>query len=744
MTERPAGTPRGTVKFPAEPPNPAKSGLAPLVTPGAVVRHTFCLTPSMTFTLRTAYPGRHLWLCIVLLLGCALPGRAEAQAENRLRRIQIRPHQGFTRITLLFQAAPDFTLTRFPGRIRLSFRETDAPAFRKFRSYADAHVGGLFCSLRNGGLQVEVPVKEAGAGVQLLSYGDPSALALDIGPAMRRPQRVDIAPGREPILSGTEQFVREFGTPARAGLPFVPTEVKKLQGLLPEGEVLLFQRGEGALYKEQGTEAVEIFSYFLAKSPAVRALASYRLAQALYLLERYDESLKAFRQGEGLWPDYLNQAPELMQSYADVRARSGDFAGGRALLVLLIERLAGTDYAAPLLNRLADMSARHGESALALGIYRSVVVHAPRTTAAGRARIKLADQEMFSLSRDRYRTLLQRYQSIYEAPGDFDLRDEALFKMALLQALYGPAREALAAAITYERRYPRGIFATIVKKMREELLLPVYREIYAERDDAALVRLAQDNREYLARCFSDPEFAGRVAQACRGAGMLNQEFSLFGYLADRNWAASAAPFMAARVVEDALALGNLPLAESVARGFLARFPRDARVQRIHEELGRIAFERGGLKGVISELSFLNAGGRKPEIPESDYYLGKALAGAGENRGAERALARFIKGARRESPLLPDAYFAVAGARVALRDYAGALAAYQQGGKVASGETADQFLYKTGELYLQLKMVREAAAAWEQVAKRGDGTWGKLAAESLSDLRWRLKIARELR
>ena len=697
----------------------------------------------MTSTQRTFHPGRRLRL-LVLLLCCALPARAEAQLENRLLRIQVRPHRGFTRITMLFQSPPDYSLSRTPGKVRITLRGTDSPGFRKLRSYSDPHVGGVFCSPRERGMLLVVPVKEAGAGVQLLSYGSPTSLALEIGPAMKRPQRVDIAPGREPILSGTEQFVRQFGTPASAGLPFVPTDVKTLARLLPEGERELFQRGEGALYKEQGSQALEVFSYFLTKSPAVKALASYRLAQSLYLLERYDESLKAFKEAEGLWPGYLDQSPELLQPYADVRARSGDYAGGRALLVRLIDRMAGTAYAAPLLNRLAEMSERHGDTSLALGIYRSVVVHYPGTPAEGRARMKLADQEMFSLSRDRYRELLARYQSIYQAPGDFALRDEALFKVALLQALYGPAREALTAAVAYQTCYPRGIFATIVKKMREELMLPVYQESFAAKDDAALAHLVLDNGEYLERCLSDPLFAERVAQACRGAGLLGQELSLFGSLVERSWAVASAPFMLGRMVEDALTLGNLTLAETSARSYLSRFPGAPRAQEMHEQLGRIAFERGELKTVVPELCFLNAKGRKPLIPESDYYLGKALVAAGELRGAERALARFAASAKGGAPLLPDCYFALAGTRSALKEYAGALAAYREGLKFASGETADQYHYKMGELYLQLGMVRDARDAWEEVVKKGGaGTWGKLAAESLSDLRWRLKIAGEL-
>jgi tetratricopeptide (TPR) repeat protein len=461
-------------------------------------------------------------------------------------------------------------------------------------------------------------------------------------------------------------------------------------------------------------------------------------------LERYSEALKAFQEAERIWPGYLGVAPELLQSYADVRARSGDFAGGRALLVRLINRLTGTAQAWTLLNRLADMSARHGELTLALGIYRSVVAHAEGTTAAGMAQMKLNDGGMFSLSRDRYREMLVKYQSLYEGPGDFELRDEALFKVVLLQALYGPAQEALEASVTYGIRYPLGIFGTVVKKIRTDLLLPVYREIYAAGDSAAMMRLVLENREYLASCFSDPDFAVRVAQACRRTGTLNLELPLFAYLAGRSWAAGSAPFMMARIVEDAVALGNHSLAESTGRSFLARFPGNWLAPRIHELLGRVDFEQDNLRGVMSELSFLNASERKPDFIESDYYLGKALAWGGDRRGAERALTRFTAGARRESPLLLDGYFAVADARVALKEYAGALSACQEGVKLASGEGADQFLFKMGGIYLQRGQVRDAESSWEKITRKGnDGIWSKLAAEAVRDLHWDMKISSEL-
>ena len=537
--------------------------------------------------------------------------------------------------------------------------------------------------------------------------------------------------------------MREYTGAVSAGTPFAPTDAKLLKDLLPEEEVRVFQQGESLLYHEQGNEALAVFSSFLGKEPRVRALAQYRLGASLSLLGRNTEAAASFRQGESLWPEYLEKAPELQQSYAEALAQSGDYSGGRTLMLRLMNKAVGTPYHAHLMNRLAEMAQRQGLKETADAMYRSVVVHAPGSAAAARARLKLADRELFTLSRDRYRELLSKYQEIYQAPADMALRDEALFKTALLLALYAPPREALEGAVSYGRCYPRGIFSTIVKKMREELLLPVYRELHASRDDAALARLALDNREYLARCFSDPDFAPRLSQALGRTGMFSQEIDLFGYLGDKNWAAAAGGFMLSKVVDDAVALGNLTLAESTGREFLSRYPRDPRAGRVREQLGRVAFEKGDLQAAGRELRFLNLKGAKPELPESDYYLGKALEKGGDLKGAVRSMARFTVGARPDSPLLLDGYFTLAGTLAAVRDYQGALAACRVGMNRATGEAAAQFQFKMGELHLQQGEVRQARGAWEKAAA-GGGTWGKLASEALNDLNWRMKISGQLR
>jgi TolA-binding protein len=688
-------------------------------------------------------PLKKTCFLLVLLLILVLPLAGQAQG-NRLLRLRTAPHAGATRLTLLFQAPPDYTISRLPDRLRLTIRGADSPAFKRYRGYADAVVSGIFCTQRGGDLQVVVKLKP-GARAQIASVADPQTLTLDLSRGPAAAAKVEIVPGREGILKGTEKLVAEFGAPFNSALPFAPTDPKRLQQMLPEPEALLFQRGEDVLYKEQAADAIRVFTYFLNRAPAVRALASYRLGEAYRQLQRDGEAVAAFREGERLQPDYLERAPEVAECYAEVRARSGDYAGGRGMLSRLIAQEAGGPYAAPLMNHLAAMQNRHGDEQGAIATYRAVIARFPASSAAARARMKLVDRELFTLSPESYKALEKRYQALYDAPADNALRDEALFKMALIEALYGPAQEALAQVVTYEKRYPRGLLVTVAKRMREELLLPVYKEIFATHDDKRLLQLALDHKEYLQVALTDPQFARRLGDACRTGNMLTVELSLFGYLAEKSWAGPSAPYMLERLVVDGRTLGKLETAQEAGRAYLSRFPKGEAAQRIREHLGGIAFEKGDLKGAGTELGFLNGKkAPKPEFAESNYYLGKALVAAGDRRGGERALSRFAAQASGGSPLLPDTYFSLASTREALKDAAGAIAAYREGLKFASGETAEGFLYKMGELYLKLNRVKEAGAAWEKVAKQGkDGTWRKMATERLDDLNWRLKMSKEL-
>jgi tetratricopeptide (TPR) repeat protein len=175
----------------------------------------------------------------------------------------------------------------------------------------------------------------------------------------------------------------------------------------------------------------------------VRALASYRSAEARYLLQDYPHAMQLFRQGEQLWPEYLAANPSSAFSYADTMIRSGELASGRKLLTRLIASQADKKFAPILLVRMADILARQQREAEAQIIYRNVVRFFPDNKAASSAALKLADRRFLAADTLNFGDLRDEYRRIFSVSSDFAVREEALFKAALLESLFGEGVKAL-------------------------------------------------------------------------------------------------------------------------------------------------------------------------------------------------------------------------------------------------------------------------------------------------------------
>lgn len=680
-------------------------------------------------------------LALSLLIPLCAAAVAQGAPANHLNRLEIKCHAGYTRLLFKLDAPPDYALANLPGqRLRLILHDTDSRRFQRLRTYTDSQICNVVLARRGSDLLVTLVVKEQGSGVRCLAGVVAGNLVLDIGPRWNKQDLVQIPPERYRIWSGAEQFVKEFDPPLKVELPFIPTDPRLLQTLIPPAQLQQFARGEALLYKGKASEAAAIFSQFQHQDLPIQALAVYRLGEASYLLQNYPRALRAFAEGERLWPDYLGINPAVTFYYADSIVRCGDFAAGRKRLARLIGQLADRKYAPLLASRLADIALRARHETEAVAIYRSVLSNFPTGKAAFHAEAKLADRRLFSVGSYQFRSLLDVYGRVFEQCPDVVEREAALFKIALVEGLYGQAADALAAANSYEKKYPRGVFVTVVNAMREDLLLIRYRELAAAGDCAGLVRLAQENYPYLARCCADAGFVERLADCFASLGKAEEERALFSNLADREWAAANAPFMLTRVIEDDLQLADYVHAEAAARSFLQRFARHPLAGHVRERLAGVCFQQKRSAEVAALLGWLLKPGGRAEFPESYYYLGKALAETGSERGAEQAMALFIETVVKGNdspPLVCDAYLVAAAARLARGDRKGAMAFYRAGYDVAHGEWRDQFLYKIGKL---LALQGESGAArgeWQRLVKEGsDPLWLKLASQALTDLAWR--------
>lgn len=684
----------------------------------------------------------------LLLLAILTAGPARADDRNRLYRIDVRPHGGFTRLTLKFDREPAYALTRLAGnRVRVTLPDTDGARWKRLRSYSDPNVSGCTVARRRGDLLVTVGVKGDPRGVRVLASPGVAALTLDVGNRLAPSTASPFAQGREGIRVGVEQLVTRFDPPVKSDIPFVPTDRRVLQKLLTPEEVDIILAGEAALYRGQGSEAEAVFAPIVTVPSPVRGLAYYRLGEARAMLQKYGEALRDFREGEKLLPEFLAQSPGTAFAYADAVVRSGDLEGGRRMLGRLIASLADKKFAPVLLVRLADILARQGKDMEALAIYRTVSENFPDNKARWQARMKLADRRLMTVEPATFAGLVNEYLEINRS-GDFALREESLFKAALLTALFGEAPDGFALVSEYERKFPRGTYMSVARGMREELIVPMVRALTATKDFPALIKLAQDNRDYLARCISDPEFVRTLVIAFADQGRFSEEAELFSYLAGKEWSTPQAPELYRRIIEAAERTGDIPLLENTADNFLRRFPDHPLALRYREQVAALDYNRGELPKVAARLAPLLAGKGRPDDVESYYLLGKSLESTGNKKDAERAMVLFLSELRQRggtSELAPDAHYVAATARLARGDRKGAMELLRAGSASAPEAQRAPFLYKLGEIARLEGRHDEAAGHFKAVVDNGkDPDWQQMATQSLADMELKKRLAGQVK
>ena len=679
-------------------------------------------------------------LLALFLVGVAFPQSACASLPNNLQRIDLYHKKNYTRITLKLSGEPRYTVVKLSGnRLRVYLQDTSGPLFKRLRQYSDPNIGGLLLSQRGNDLSVTFAVAPKGVGWRAVHVDGLPALSLDVGPLFVQSSTVLPPPGRERIWSGAEKLLRDFDPPIKPEVPFLPSDRQELKKLLDENDQKLFLAAEGALYKGRLTTAEEAFTAFAArKGTAIRPLALYRLAETQYRLQKYSQALATFREAEPLWPDFLTYNPAPTFYYGDSIVRSGDLPGGRQLLSRLIVAHADKKYAPILLVRMADALARQGNEPGALAVYRTVVESLKDAKAYQIARMKLADRTFLQATPSTYQSLADTYRDIAERAGDFDLREEAHFKAVLLESINGVAKEALETVIRYQKRFPKSVYATVLREVREDLVEQTYRQGHWDKEPKELIRLTTENQEYLAMVLRVPGFLQAVTGAYEQAGRPLDMIALYSGLLERPWVGGGnAPYLYLQIADQADLLGDTMMTKKMLRGFVMRFPADPHIRQARERLGAISYADGEHAEVRSQLSWLLNKNEQAQYPVSYYYLGRALWSGKSYAQSSLAMELYlasIKGGEGKQPLHIDAYYVAAQARQALGQRKEAISLLESALKVIPAERADQFMYKLGELNLQDGKQAAAKGYFEKLIKNAkDADWRRLATQALNSM-----------
>lgn len=690
----------------------------------------------ITDSFRSRVVLRPVWLLLLLVI--FLSNSVDAAVPNQIQRIEVLPKSHFTRITIKLASEPQFKVSKIPGnRLRIKLSDTSGMLFKPLRRYSDSNIGGLLVSRRGNDTVITFAIAPNRVGWRTVHVDGLPALSMDIGPLFNGSSARLVLPGRERIRNGAEKLLKDFDPPIKPEIPFVPSDRKALKDLLGEEDQRLFLAAEGALYKGKLTDAEDVFTQFVAKESRIRPLALYRLAEAQYRLQKYSPALATFREAAQQWQEFLTLNPALMFYYGDSIARSGDLPGGRQLLAKLIVANADKKYAPVLLVRMADVLARQGGEENARAIYNTVFDVFKENKASQIAQLKLADRAFFESTPDDYQALSSTYKNIAVTTADFDLREEASFKQALLESINGPADGALDLVVAYQKRFPKGVYSTVVRDIREDLIALVYQGADWAKRPSDLIKLVTDNQDYLATTVRVPGFLTAVSTAFEKVGRPLDLIALYVSLLDRPWVGeNNVPYLTLQVADQAELLGDTLLSRKVLKGFLLRNPAHSQSRWARERLGAIQFAAHEMADVRSGLSWLLQKNEQATFPISYYYLGRSLWDSREYARAALAMESYIASVKMVKdipPLLGDAYYVAATSRQAQGDRKGAANLLEAGLKTVPKERKDQFMYKLGELAVLDGRIQQAQTLFEQVIKEGkDPDWQRLARQALED------------
>jgi len=693
-----------------------------------------------TRLIRTAiipYLMHFSFYCLFFILAAVMivaPREAQASVSNAVYRVDIRPKKDYTRITLRLAESPAYTLSAIPGnRLRLVIQDACGTMFKKYRSYSDSNIGGLLFSRRGGSLIVTFQIAPK-AGWRDLSRQDISAITLDVGAALKPVSSNAYPVGREKIWSGAEKLVRDFDPPLKSEIPFTPTDRQVLKNLLSEDDQKLFMTAEGALYKGQMTDAEEIFFHFASREAPVRSLAMYRLAETRYKLQKYPLALATFREAERLWPGYLGFNPAVTFDYGDSIARSGELLSARSLLGVLIARLADKKFAPVLIVRLGDILSRQGHELEAVAMYENVSENFKDNKANQMAVMRLADIKFLHATPWNYRPLSKVYLDVFKQGKDPGLREESLFKHVLLESINGDADEALQSLISFQGKFPRGVYTTVIRTMREVLVAEVYQHVSRSKDTAALLRFVEEHHDYLAGCIGQPGFLKTVARAYNESGRPIELIKLLNSLVDKHSSAPVAPEMYMEISDNSELIGDVATAERTLREFLRKYPASPRTRLILERLGAICYAGDKHQQVKEAMLWLLNKGEKAQRAESYYLLGRSLWSLKLYPQASTAMELFVAAGGHDPLLLPDAYFVAASAREISGDRKGALKLLDAAIKLPDNKRSGEFIYKAGEINLRAGNTQHAKRLFDYLASNGkDPDWQKLARQALVSL-----------
>ncbi len=264
----------------------------------------------------------------------------------------------------------------------------------------------------------------------------------------------------------------------------------------------------------------------VAYKKSIQLTRNIREADLLYLDNKNISALVSYmatlKQGKNLY-----NKPRSLSFFGDVLYMHNRWSDAESSYSKLSELITDKKHQDLALFRLASSRLKQGKDIYPL--LNQIQYSFPKSEGAHRARLKLADLDYIS-RKTTATQIIKQYRTLSQVANRKPLREEATFKMALVQALENDSLQSVYTTVELLRNFKNGTLqseamALLVQQLPEAIRYLVNNEEYIE----ALV-LAKKNRELFKKGWLDNNLLYDLAEAYEQIGASMRSATAYEYI----------------------------------------------------------------------------------------------------------------------------------------------------------------------------------------------------------------------
>ncbi len=333
---------------------------------------------------------------------------------------------------------------------------------------------------------------------------------------------------------------------------------------------------ETALASRNNKDAATLLENKKIRWPAtLRPLVTLRRADAASELKSYADALRGYR---SLSPDsrIFDQYPRSRARAARAAFEKGDYALAARFYKALAQQMADQPQEALAYYAAAASSYDAGDTEWAQIGLQKIYLEMPGTEGADRAALRLQDHQVLIGGERAQATAIYQYADLAKHSRTRALREEAMFKQALVLYLLGDSAESVKVLMTFRRVFARGSLRAEADSLLREQLPAVISRLIKKGEDIPAVVLVEQNRKLLLKGQLDKEFLDQIAGAFTRLGLFKRAARVLLFQLDRAQGKKEREELYLPLAQLYLMRREYRAASDYARTYLDKYPQGSR------------------------------------------------------------------------------------------------------------------------------------------------------------------------